>query len=95
VVENIVDLFALSFCCFLIKSNRSTWSEFAMYYRRQPSVYVTESWENKIKPKFMKPEWGQPGSYDFDEELDNKEKSKTFIKDVQGMAVGTTTRNLI
>jgi hypothetical protein len=58
-------------------------------------VYVTENWEKKIKPKFMKPEWGQPGSYEFDEELDNKEQSKTFIKDVQGMAVGTTPRKLI
>ena len=38
VVENIVDLFCLSYCDFLIKSNKSTWSEFAEEYRHQPAL---------------------------------------------------------
>lgn len=51
VIENIVDLFALSYCDFLIMSNKSTWSEFAKYHRNQPSVFVTEDIE-KIKNKY-------------------------------------------
>lgn len=45
VIENVVDLFSLSYCGFLIMSNKSTWSEFAKYYRDQPSVFVTDDIE--------------------------------------------------
>ena len=48
-VYNMVDLFALSFCKFLIKSNTSTWSLFAEEYRKQPSIISEESWDNIIK----------------------------------------------
>jgi hypothetical protein len=44
-----VDLFALSFCKFLIKSHSSTWSLFAESYRRQPSVTSEDEWEFIIK----------------------------------------------
>lgn len=53
VIENIVDLFSLSYCGFLIMSNKSTWSEFAKYYKNQPSIYVTENIE-KIKDEYLK-----------------------------------------
>jgi hypothetical protein len=48
VIENVVDLFTLSYCGLLIMSNKSTWSEFAKYHRNQPSVSVSEDLE-KIK----------------------------------------------
>jgi len=53
VIENVVDLFTLSYCNFFIMSNKSTWSEFAKYHRNQPSVLVTEDLE-KIKNKYSK-----------------------------------------
>jgi hypothetical protein len=53
VIENIVDLFTLSYCSFLVMSNKSTWSEFAKHHRNQPSVLVTEDLE-KIKDKYSK-----------------------------------------
>jgi hypothetical protein len=53
VIENIVDLFSLSFCDFLIMSNKSTWSEFAEHYKNRSSVYVTEDIE-KIKDIYLK-----------------------------------------
>lgn len=53
VIENIVDLFTLSYCELLVMSNKSTWSEFAKYYRDQPSVFVTEELE-KIKNMYSK-----------------------------------------
>ena len=53
VIENVVDLFTLSYCGLLIMSNKSTWSEFAKYHRDQPSVYVTEDLE-KIKNLYSK-----------------------------------------
>ena len=48
-IYNMVDLFALSFCKFLIKSHNSTWSLFAEVYRRPPSVRSDDKWENIIK----------------------------------------------
>jgi hypothetical protein len=48
-IYNMVDLFALSFCKFLIKSRTSTWSMFAEEYRKQPSVCSEDSWDNIIK----------------------------------------------
>jgi hypothetical protein len=48
-IYNMVDLFALSFCKFLIKSNTSTWSLFAEEYRKQPSVISEEKWESIIE----------------------------------------------
>jgi hypothetical protein len=53
VVENIVDLFSLSYCSFLIKSNKSTWSEFAEDYRHQPALDATNSIDKIIK-KYIK-----------------------------------------
>ena len=53
VVENIVDLFSLSFCDFLIKSPDSTWSEFAELYQLKTAVEVTDSWETDIKELYL------------------------------------------
>lgn len=53
VIENIVDLFSLSFCDFLIKSPLSTWSEFAELYQLKTAVYVTDNWETIIKEKYL------------------------------------------
>lgn len=95
VISNIVDLFSLSFCKFLVRSHRSTWSEFAVYYRNQPWSYPTDDLENKLLKRLFGKEWDQPGSYEFKEELSHEFKNKTFIKDVQGMAVRETTNKLI
>jgi len=48
-MKDMVDLFALSFCKFLIKSHSSTWSLFAESYRRQPSVSSEDEWNYIIK----------------------------------------------
>jgi hypothetical protein len=53
VVENLVDLFSLSFCKFLIKVPTSTWSIFAEKYIEKESVFVTDDWEN-VKEKYIK-----------------------------------------
>jgi hypothetical protein len=53
VVPNLVDLFSLSFCKFLIKVPTSTWSNFAENYVRKQSAFVTEDWEI-IKKKYIK-----------------------------------------
>lgn len=68
VIENIVDLFSLSYCKFLIKSDQSTWSEFAEYYRKPPSVSVNDDWGSVIKPKYINPNWVQPDGYYFGHE---------------------------
>lgn len=68
VIENIVDLFSLSFCKFLIKSDESTWSEFAEHYRSQPAVSANADWESVIKPKYINPNWVQPDGYYFGHE---------------------------
>ena len=94
VISNIVDLFSLSFCKFLIRSQRSTWSEFAMYYRNQPWAFATEKVEDIIK-KLYKVNWNQPGDYDFDEDLTHETKSKNFVKDVQRVAPTEVFRKLI
>jgi hypothetical protein len=52
-VPNLVDLFSLSFCKFLIKVPTSTWSNFAENYVRKESAFVTEDW-NIIKKKYTK-----------------------------------------
>jgi len=51
VVPNLVDLFSLSFCRFLIKVPTSTWSNFAENYVRKESAFVTEDW-TIIKKKY-------------------------------------------
>ena len=51
-VENLVDLFSLSFCDFLIKSPPSTWSEFAELYQPKPAVEVTDDWNICINEKY-------------------------------------------
>lgn len=48
-VFNMVDLFALSFCKFMIKSTSSTWSNFASLYRNQPFSFPENSILNIIK----------------------------------------------
>jgi hypothetical protein len=53
VVENLVDLFSLSFCKFLIKVPTSTWSTFAENYVKKGSAFVTDDW-NEIKKKYKK-----------------------------------------
>ena len=53
VVENVVDLFSLSFCSFLIKSPLSTWSEFAELYQLKTAVEVTDSWEVDVRDKYL------------------------------------------
>jgi hypothetical protein len=45
VVENLIDLFSLSFCKFLIKVPISTWSIFAEHYIEKESAFVTDDWE--------------------------------------------------
>ena len=76
-------MFALSFCKFLIKSVGSTWSEFAQEYRNQPSFFVTEDWQTLIRPKYMRPMWGQPGDYDFngDDLHYRKVSSSLYLED--------------
>ena len=79
VIENIIDLFALSFCKFLIKTNNSTWSEFAQEYRNQPSFFVNDDWKTMIRPKYIRPMWGQPGDYNFnDDDLHFKKISSSL-----------------
>jgi hypothetical protein len=53
VVDNLVDLFSLSFCKFLIKVPTSTWSIFAENYVKKGSAFVTDDW-NEIKKKYKK-----------------------------------------
>jgi hypothetical protein len=53
VVDNLVDLFSLSFCKFLIKVPTSTWSIFAENYVKKGSSFVTDDW-NEIKKKYKK-----------------------------------------
>jgi hypothetical protein len=55
IAENIVDLFSLSFCKFLVKSNKSTWSDFAQLYSDTPFVNVLDDWDDfLIKDKYKK-----------------------------------------
>lgn len=53
VVTNLIDLFSLSFCKFLIKVPTSTWSNFAENYTKKESAFVTDDWEI-IKKKYIK-----------------------------------------
>ncbi len=54
VVENLVDLFSLSYTNFLVKVPTSTWSIFAENYTNKESVFVTDDWEETIKEKYIK-----------------------------------------
>ena len=54
VVENLVDLFSLSYTSFLVKVPTSTWSIFAENYTKKESVFVTDDWENTIREKYIK-----------------------------------------
>lgn len=65
-LNNVVDLFALSYCKFLIKSNSSSWSDFAQYYKNQPATYVKEHFERVIKPNYLNSNWDQEGHYGLD-----------------------------
>ena len=58
-LQNVVDLFSLSFCKFLIVSNVSTWSEFARRYRNQPFAYAINDWDLVIKNKYINNDWDQ------------------------------------
>lgn len=62
-LDNLVDLFALSHCKFLIKSNNSSWSDFAQFYKNQPATYVKDHFERVIKPRYMNSNWDQEGHY--------------------------------
>jgi hypothetical protein len=53
VVSNLVDLFSLSFCKFLIKVPISTWSFFAENYTKKESAFVTDDWVT-IEEKYIK-----------------------------------------
>ena len=79
-IENVVDLFALSFCKFLIKCDNSTWSEFAQIYRGQPSFSINDDWQTQMKPKYIKPNWIQPGDYYFNgEDLSYEKLNRSFM----------------
>ena len=54
VVENLVDLFSLSYTSFLVKVPTSTWSIFAENYTNKESVFVTDDWKNTIREKYLK-----------------------------------------
>jgi hypothetical protein len=54
VVENLVDLFSLSYTSFLVKAPTSTWSIFAENYTKKESVFVTDDWEKTIREKYVK-----------------------------------------
>lgn len=54
VVENLVDLFSLSYSSFLVKVPHSTWSTFAENYTKKETVFVTDDWENTIREKYIK-----------------------------------------
>jgi hypothetical protein len=58
-LHDVIDLFSLSFCKFLIVSNVSTWSDFAKRYRNQPWVFATDDWDSKIKNKYINNNWDQ------------------------------------
>jgi hypothetical protein len=61
-LNNIIDIFCLSFCKFLVKANNSTWSLFAEYYRNQPAVLVTDNIES-IKEKYSNNYFKQIGNH--------------------------------
>jgi len=54
VVENLVDLFCLSYTSFLVGVPKSTWSIFAKNYTKKESVWITDDWENTIKEKYIR-----------------------------------------
>ena len=54
VIENLVDLFSLSYSSFLVGVPKSTWSIFAKNYTKKESVWVTDDWETTIKEKYIK-----------------------------------------
>jgi hypothetical protein len=53
IIENIIDLFVLSSCGFIITCAPSTWSEFAKNYKNAVSSDITEDWESEIKKKYQ------------------------------------------
>jgi hypothetical protein len=69
IIDDMVDIFSLSYCKFLIKSEYSTWSDFAQLYRNQPYSIITENW-TKIKEIYQSIDWDQFGDFRF-----NKSKS--------------------
>jgi hypothetical protein len=78
--ENIIDLFSLSFCKMLIRADNSTWSEFAQYYRNQPTFSTNDSIDYIIDT-YKNPAWGQPGDYNFDgNDFSYKKLKKTATK---------------
>lgn len=54
VVENVLDLFCLSYCDFLIMAKTSTWSIFARDYTPKFSVYASDDWETYVKEEYLK-----------------------------------------
>lgn len=53
-IKNVVDLFSLSNCKYLITSKSSTWSEFAVFYKNVPSIDINKDWETEIYPFLLK-----------------------------------------
>jgi hypothetical protein len=64
IIDDMVDIFSLSYCKFLVKSEYSTWSDFAKLYRNQPCAIITENWE-KIKDLYLTSKWEQWGDFLF------------------------------
>lgn len=52
-IENVIDLFSLSYCSFLIKVENSTWSDFADWRVSKPSAVVDYNWDDYIKPRYI------------------------------------------
>jgi hypothetical protein len=82
VIPNVVDLFSLSYCKLLIKSNNSTFSEFAENYFGQPAVNATDDWYDVIVHTYLDIKWEQPGDYNFNQDLDFKKLNKNLNVDV-------------
>jgi hypothetical protein len=62
VLYNCIDIFSLSYCKFIIKSDFSTWSDFAASYRNQPSVFITQSIDEIINA-YKSQNFEQNGDY--------------------------------
>lgn len=62
ILYNCIDIFCLCYCKFLIKSDFSTWSDFAASYRNQPSVFISQP-TNEIVDYYKESKFEQNGDY--------------------------------
>jgi hypothetical protein len=53
-IKNVIDLFSLSYCKILIKTQYSTWGDFARFYRNVPYKNINEHWEHVVHPFLIK-----------------------------------------